>query len=103
MGRGVAEVNKLAMLIDTQIYQEFELPTSIRFFRRFRSYGNLSYLKIHDYKKYCRNFEKRGWFKKFFDDERVTNPKDYKLAAENPLWQPIVDDDIDDLDYDYNT
>ena len=101
--RSVAEVNKLAMLIDTQIYQEFSLPTSFHLFRKFRSYGNISYMKIHDYKKYCRQFENRNWFKKFFDDERMINPRDYKEAALNPLWQPIVDCDLDDLDGGYTS
>ena len=96
--REKAEIKKLAMLIDSQIIQEFELP-NYSFFKKLKVKGNLASKEINYLKSRIKKYRKRNFMVKFFEDERHINPTDYVTAAGHPLWQPTTEEDIEDLEH----
>lgn len=102
--RQTSEVKKLSMLITESLVREFDGQMD---FGRFccpwitnaRAKGNISYKDIN-ITHMKNNKIKRNFIMKFFIDEREVNPDDFKTACNNPLWQPIEQDDVDDIEND---
>ena len=91
-----AESKRLCMLIEATLLQEFELP-NFWVFRSIKESGCVKFKKLADLERYANQHNSLGPLLRFFRQDRHIPVSRIEAAADNPLWVPEQDEDLDDL------